>query len=198
MNLAASQLALGLIEVLLICSNNMSYFLFTIAAMVFMVQLQFCVTSISVLHWPSYSTAYLYHQNILQSQWIYTILPSMAQQPQPQSHQVTNCTHNIPGQYCSLRGWWRVMEWCTSGQERQGGISFGASLTPFLSLPIAFFPDPFGYLSALSCRTQWIKKSCHWTHVTVRACSWHQPSTVQESSIIVFDAFMGFLLLGVI
>ena len=36
------------------------------------------------------------------------------------------------------------------GAGKTEGISFGASLTPFLNLPIVFSPDPFGYLSALS------------------------------------------------
>ena len=83
--------------------------------------------------------------------------------------------------------WWSGVLW---SRKDKGGISFGVSLIPFLDLPIAFFPDPFGYLSVLSCnRTQWIKKSCCWRHVTVRARSQHQPSTAQASGIIVFDAF---------
>ena len=36
------------------------------------------------------------------------------------------------------------------GAGKTEGIGFGASLTPFLNLPIAFSPDPFGYPSALS------------------------------------------------
>ena len=142
-------------------TSKMLYLSFIIAVMVFVVQSWFCVTSMSVQHWPSYSTAYLYHQSIPRSQQTYQVLSSVARWPQLPSHRAKDYAHHILGQCRSSQGWWRVTEWCTLEQERQGGIGFGASLIPFLDLPIAFSPDPFGYLSALSCnRTRWIKKSC--------------------------------------
>ena len=85
-------------------TSKMSYLSFVIAVMVFVMWSRFCVTLMSVQHWPSYSTAYLYHQSILRSQWTYQVLSSVAQRPWPPSRRAKDYTHHIPGQHRSSWG----------------------------------------------------------------------------------------------
>ena len=130
----------------IISISKMSYLSFVITVMVFVVQSWFCVTSMSVQHWPSYSTAYLYHQSIPWSQQTYQVLSSVAQQPWPPSHRAKDYACHIPGQHHSSRGRWRVTEWGALEQERQGGNRFWCVSYTFSWLTYSFLSRSFWLL----------------------------------------------------